>query len=482
MSAVVSRSVSIPQRAEKSGDERRPAWHLTLAASVVGGTATLLVVLLPGLRGGYRSASLHDILGTVDACIAALCGYLIYNRLRRRQLLQDLLLLQGLVCLAIASPAVILATAFDDQSVIAQTWFPLVVRTFGALLIALAALVPRGNIARSLARWSLVPAVGSILLGLAVLQLIGRQTTATPFDAASAAETGTLGGAILYVTQVFGLACFLVAAIEFTRQATKHDDEFVRWLGPACSLGVFARANYVLFPDVSMKWLYTGDLMRTSLYLLIAVGAAREIGQYWRRQAAVAVNEDRERLARELHDGLVQEIGYARAQSHHFQTIDRLRANRVIDACDRALDEARQAIEVLGRHEDEPFSVAIARVVHEVAERYHLDLELHVDDLVPVASSERHELLRILREALANAARHGGCSSVAVELTNDPNGRRLVVRDKGKGFEVSLALTLRCGYGLTSMRERAEKLNASFLVDSIPGVGTTVSVTLPRRA
>jgi signal transduction histidine kinase len=278
------------------------------------------------------------------------------------------------------------------------------------------------------------------------------------------------------------LACFLVAAIAFTRQAIQHDDEFVRWLGPACSLGVFARVNYVLFPDVYIKWLYTGDLMRTSLYLLLAVGAAREIGQYWQRQAVVAVNEDRERLARELHDGLVQEIGYARAQSHHFQTIDQVRASRVIEACDRALDEARQAIEVLGRHEDEPFSVAIARVVNEVAGRYHFDHELRVDDRVVVDASERHELLRILREALANSARHGESPCITVELTNDPRGRRLVVRDNGGGFDVLASLTRRSGFGLTSMRERAEKLQASFLLDSIPGVGTTVSVTLPRLA
>jgi signal transduction histidine kinase len=460
-------------------DSRLSAWQLTLAASFVGAAATLLVVLVPDLRGGYRSSSLHEVLGTVDACIAALCGYLMYGRLRRRQRQQDLILLQGLLCLAIASPAVVILTAWGGSNDVAQTWFPLVVRTTGALLIAYAALVPRSALTASSAWWSVVPAVGSALLALAVLQTMPPRTGRMPLDPAVAAHTGAVGGALLYLTQVFGLGCFLVAAIAFTRQATRHDDEFVRWLGPACTLGVFARVNYVMFPHIYTKWLYTGDLMRTSLYLLLAVGAAREIGQYWQGRADVAVSQDRERLARELHDGVVQEIGYARAQSHHFQAVDRVRADQVIDACDRALDEARQAIEVLGQHRDEPFGVAVARVVHDVAERYHLDFELHVDDSVAVSSQERHDLLRILREALANAARHGKSSCVTVELTKDSHGRHLVVRDDGRGFDVPFASTRHGGFGLTSMRERAEKLGASFSLNSSPGSGTSVSVTLP---
>jgi signal transduction histidine kinase len=478
MSAIRSQSLPRARRAQTSVRTPFSAWQLTLATSFVGAAATLLVVLFSDLRGGYRSSSLHEISGTVDACIAALCGYLMYGRLRRRRRRQDLILLQGLLCLAIASPALGVLTAVGGRSDVALTWFPLVVRTAGAVLIAIAALVPRSTTTPSSAWWSVVPAIGSVLLALAVVQALPPGTGRLPVDPARAAQMGAFAGTALYLTQVFGLGCFLVAAIAFTRQATRHDDEFVRWLGPACALGVFARVNYVLFPSIYTTWLYTGDIMRTSLYLLLAVGAAREIGQYWQGQAKVAVSEDRERLARELHDGVVQEIGYARAQSHAFQAVDLERANQVIDACDRALDEARQAIETLGRHRDEPFSVAVARAVHDVAERYHLDFEMHVDDSVTVSSEERHDVLRILREALANAARHGKSSCVTVELTRDSQGRHLVVRDDGVGFDVPFALTRPGSYGLTSMRERAEKLGASFSLDSSPGSGTSVSVTL----
>ena len=74
--------------------------------------------------------------------------------------------------------------------------------------------------------------------------------------------------------------------------------------------------NYVLFPSIYSDWLYTGDLLRTASYVVLLVGAAREITGTSRPRRRVAVLDDRRRLARELHDGLVQELVYIRSAAH----------------------------------------------------------------------------------------------------------------------------------------------------------------------
>ena len=87
-------------------------------------------------------------------------------------------------------------------------------------------------------------------------------------------------------------------------------------------------------------------------------------------------------------------------------------------------------------------------------------------------------LLRTLQEALSNATRHGEGADVAVKVAREADGLRLIVADRGPGFNPEAAA--RSGrLGLAGMRERAELLGGSFEVDSAPGAGTTVRVWWP---
>jgi signal transduction histidine kinase len=234
--------------------------------------------------------------------------------------------------------------------------------------------------------------------------------------------------------------------------------------------------NYVLFPSLYSDWLYTGDFLRTGCYLLLLIGAAREIRDYWSAQARAAVLEDRRRLARELHDGVVQELAYIRSESH-LTDRDPGARHRILQACDRALDEARGAVDALGRSGDEPLGFALHRAARQVAERYDADLDVELDDSVRADQDQRHALVRITREAVSNAIRHGKVDRVQLQLRSDGHGRHhLVVVDKGLGFDTAAAGQA-TGYGLMSMRERAQALDGSFTVQSAPGVGTTVAVT-----
>ena len=133
------------------------------------------------------------------------------------------------------------------------------------------------------------------------------------------------------------------------------------------------------------------------------------------------------------------------------------------------------AVDALGRASDEPLGYALHRSARDVAERHGARVLVELDDSVGADQHQRHGLARIVREAVGNALRHGGADSVRLTLEATPAGGRLVVRDNGRGFDVDAASGL--GFGLTSMRERAQALPGSFGLHSEPGNGTTVEVT-----
>ena len=474
-----------PLRSAKWGDD--PARDglspvaATLWAAALGAAVTAVIMGTPLLLYGYRSPSAHLVLETANSSIALLVAYLFYGRFRRSRRVQDLLLLQGLILLAVAGLGltVVVNLVQDGRTGVLDVWLPLAVRVLGAALIAAASLIPQRRVRSPTLRfWALVPAT-TVVVGLFVVLSAVESQLPTALDQRlspdSAVRPDIAGHPILVMAQVLITACFAVACIAFTRQAQRGADELLVWLGPACALATFARLNYVLYPSMYTDWIYTGDFLRTGFYLLLAAGAAREIQQYWAGQALSAVVEDRRRLARELHDGVLQELGYIRVESRELCGVDAEKADKIIAACDRAVDEARSAVDVLGRADDEPLGFVLHRAARQVAERYGLALELDLDDSVGVGSAQRHALVRIVREALSNAARHGRGSRAVVRLRADASGGRLTVRDDGVGFDLGTAGQA-TGFGLISMRERATALPGSFELDSAPGRGTTVTV------
>jgi signal transduction histidine kinase len=352
-----------------------------------------------------------------------------------------------------------------------DVWLPMALRTVGALLIVAASLAGHERVVRPRLRWRTVfpwAALGVALFALWLLRdllpvAVGGRAPA------SAQRPVNTGHPVLLSLHAFTAVCFMLASLAFTREASRRHDALLRWLGPACALGAFARVNYVLIPSLYSDWL------RTGCYLLLLVGAAREIGEYWSAHARVAVLDDRRRLAREIHDGLVQELAYIRAETQLAGVGGS--TEEIVAACDRALDEARAAVDALGRSGDEPLGLVLHRGAQQVAERYGARLEVDLDDSVTADVDQRHALVRIAREAVANAVRHGEARRVHLRLTRDEAGCRLVVEDDGRGFDPAALPESGSGFGLTSMREGAAGLPGSFVLDSQPGRGTTVGVT-----
>lgn len=453
---------------------------LTIATWAFCLLVTASLLWSPYVAFGYPNRSLHLVLDSVDGCVALLVAYLLHNRYVRRRRLQDWLLCQGLILLGIAGIGISLVV--EDLAGIRDgrfnVWLPLAVRVTGAVVVLAAALVDDRAGPRWLRRWSLAAPVLSVGVIAAVLWWTGDAlpvALAEDFTRDAALAPVLAGHPVLLAGQAVGLACFLTASVLLTVQSARRRDELLRWLAPACALAGFARLNYLLYPSLYTDWLYTGDVLRTASYILMLVGALRELQLYWRAQTQLAVIEDRRRLARELHDGVMQELAYIRVESSMLPG-EVASGGRINDAAVRALDEARAAVNALGRLDDEPLGFVLHRTARELAERHDVDLQVDVDDSILTGSDQRHALVRIMREAVTNAVRHGRARHIRVRLARDGEQRRLTVADDGSGFTVGTAATS-TGYGLVSMGDRARGLPGRLDLESSTGNGTTVTVT-----
>ena len=201
-----------------------------------------------------------------------------------------------------------------------------------------------------------------------------------------------------------------------------------------------------------------------------------------------AALEERTRLAREIHDTLLQGFtGVAlqlTAVAHRSADPGTVAAlGEVIGQAQRTLDDARQAVWDLRAPSP---SGNLAEAVREAAEQAvrgtDLALELEVSGApYPVAARVEAAVARVLQESIANTVRHAEARSVWVRLRYTPRALRLTVRDDGKGFPVDPEFRGYGGHwGLLGMRERAAELQGSLRVESAPDCGTAVALRVPR--
>lgn len=193
---------------------------------------------------------------------------------------------------------------------------------------------------------------------------------------------------------------------------------------------------------------------------------------------------DRE-LARELHDGLAQELAFIAVEAHRLAPGGPLER-----AAQRALDEVRALMQGLAAPADEPLSQTLASAAADVAARAGARVELDqpvawaavapvAGVLIAVTPQTRHHLIRIVREAVGNAVRHGQAETVRLTVAEAASGVRVQVADDGAGFDVGAALTAAPGFGLVSMRERAAALGGRLDIRSAASGGTVVEVVIP---
>src|SRR5439155_1333670 len=258
----------------------------------------------------------------------------------------------------------------------------------------------------------------------------------------------------------------------FIARAERTGDELFGWFALASPLAAIAGVNYFLFPSLYPGWVYTGDVFRLGFYLVLMIGAAREINAWQAELAEAAASGERRRIARDLHDGLAQELAFIVGQMRWLveQTGEEGPFSQIAAAAERALDESRSAIAALSRNIDDPLDVALAQAAEDVAARTGARVHFDLEPGITVEPELREDLARIVREAVSNAARHGEAKTVTVALSNSSEAIRLRISDDGEGFDPDAPR--RRGFGLTSMRERAEARGGRISVTPTPGEGT----------
>jgi signal transduction histidine kinase len=200
----------------------------------------------------------------------------------------------------------------------------------------------------------------------------------------------------------------------------------------------------------------------------------------------IALVEDRERIARELHDGVIQSIfGVGlNLQAAAAVTSDRALAKRLDDAVGRLDDVVRDLRNYVfglrpGMLAELQLDRAIRRLVADLEASSGISFRLDVDPAAAAMLGGRGpEVLAMVNELLSNARRHSGATQASLTLAETRTAVRLEVRDNGCGFAVDGAGT--GGQGLRNIGERVARLGGRLDIQSAPGAGTSVRIVLPR--
>ncbi|MHB1132054.1 MAG: ATP-binding protein [Chloroflexota bacterium] len=221
------------------------------------------------------------------------------------------------------------------------------------------------------------------------------------------------------------------------------------------------------------------------------LGVAVENARLFAQASGKAVLEERQRLARELHDSVTQLLyGAVLIAEATRRVAGTGEVQRVQDYVERLGTSVQQALKEMRLlvYELRPLSLeqdglagALQRRLDAVEKRAGLRTSLVVEALPPLAPAVEEALYRIAQEALNNTLKHAGASEVAVELRSSADGVHLRVADTGSGLPLDRSAD-KGGLGLANMRERAERLGGSFTIRSDSDEGTVVEVRLPHAA
>jgi signal transduction histidine kinase len=206
------------------------------------------------------------------------------------------------------------------------------------------------------------------------------------------------------------------------------------------------------------------------------------------REQFVLILAERSRIARELHDTLIQGFSGITMQMHAFA--NRLRSSEdqqalgeIIRDAGICLQETRRSVAGLraGTGSSSGLAAAISDAARQLTQERDLRLKLNLDDRHQELPAEvKYNLLCIVQEAITNSIKHSGARTVEVTLACSAGDLRLSIRDDGRGVIRGATNGADGGhYGMIGMKERASQMGAQFEFSTTPGQGTTVSVRVP---
>ncbi len=219
----------------------------------------------------------------------------------------------------------------------------------------------------------------------------------------------------------------------------------------------------------------------------LASGREHELRLLYEQAQELAALQERQRLARELHDSVSQalygiSLGAHTAGEALENDPEQAMASieYVIALAEAGLAEMRALIFELRPEslEIEGLVAALTRQVAVLRTRYKLTVDATLDNEPDLPLEMKHALYRVAQEALHNIVKHARASTVVLRLARQENEVILQVRDNGKGFDPTAFFPGH--FGVRSMRERVAKIGSTLTIESAPGQGTCINVRVPR--
>jgi signal transduction histidine kinase len=300
--------------------------------------------------------------------------------------------------------------------------------------------------------------------------------------------------------QSVSVAVYIVGAFLYRRSYLRDGPVADGYLAVAMLIGAFGEIHFLFYPGVYGGLVTTSEALRLIFFVVLLLGINAESRSDLRAlrtayaaldrlrlsEAERATLEERTRLARELHDGLAQDLWFAKLKHERLVPFvpeeQRPLAAEVTEALDSAIAEARQAVVTMRAEDDRDISLEelLARAVNDFAGRSGLRADFSAADLPPsLAPRTQVEVLRVLQEALTNVRKHADATVVRVNAEVGDGQLQLSVIDNGRGFRPGE--TSGDGVGMQGMKERARLLGGDLRVVSEPSAGTALHLTVPLR-
>lgn len=290
------------------------------------------------------------------------------------------------------------------------------------------------------------------------------------------------------------------AASGVERDAKQRGFSRIQWLAvllPTLSIALFEFLRHQLLAHLLPGWLGTGWLGNVAGTMVVAAivfvfvryfaaTLSRLTAETARAREEAAVVLERQRIARDMHDGVAQTLFYLGVK---LQEVEDLMAS---GADGRAREELTMVEEdVQGAHrqvrtviadlkeqtELEDLGSAIRRTAAELEDRLDVRVSCEIDGEATVPDSSCQHLLAIIHEALTNARRHGYARKATISLKEEVDGMSIEISDDGTGFDPE-KISDQGHYGLAIMSERAQMAGGELRLNSAPGYGTRVKVHL----
>ena len=465
-------------------------------------------MLIPGAHGHAVLPTVDLVIDTVGLVVCAMLTALAWARFRERHVIAAIYHAAAFQALAVAYGIALIVSLEHSRSIVSlaqpenvQVLVFAVARLTAAILFVIAGTFTRRRTYGWNPGWILVLPTLAVLLAW----LVGMSVNPPPdplqiieFTDASGLPTTTLFGAAIQLTTA-GL--FFAGAYASRTLWHAHHAVIDGWIAVGLVFAGFGELHWMLYPSAHPGQVSTGDLLRLvcTVCLLLGLESALRASLRDLRRANVELAElrdaeveragleERTRLARELHDGLAQDLWLAKLRTGELASMDglpdeaRRAAQDAVAAIDVGIGEARDAVAALRSpaHADSGFCNLVRRTVEDFGDRFGLRVEFMFegDHGARIAPRTQAEMLRITQEAMTNVARHAGATIVGVRLTIMGDRITLRVADNGRGFEMG---AVQPGtFGLASMQERAALIGGRLRVASRAGAGTRVVVTAP---